>query len=84
MEGGGGVGKRGTNRWACTSGAVGRYGGGGGGRDGVGVISCRACKSFGGKGSMQQQEKIKVFTLGLLEFGCHLPYKIQSCSAAQF
>jgi hypothetical protein len=29
MEGGGGVGKRGTNRWACTSGAVGRYGGGG-------------------------------------------------------
>ena len=55
-----------------------------GGGDGVGVISCRACKSFGGKGSMQQQEKIKVFTLGLLEFGCHLPYKIQSCSAAQF
>jgi hypothetical protein len=24
------------------------------------------------------------FTFGLLEFGCHLPYKIQSCSAAQF
>jgi hypothetical protein len=60
--------------------------GGGEWGGGMGWISsgCRACRSFGGKGSMQQQENIKVLTLGLLEFGCHLPYKIQSCSAAQF
>ena len=68
-----------AGQWADTGGG-GEWGGG------MGWISsgCTACRSFGGKGSMQQQENIKVLTLGLLEFGCHLPYKIQSCSAAQF